>query len=58
MADTLIKAGKRKSRLERNKVFFIKLPLGYLVEDVQEAEKGTDLDVMLRDRCLEQAIKT
>lgn len=59
MADTLIKAGKQKSRLERNNFFLIKLPLGYLVEDVQEADKGTDLDVMLRDRCWEQEmIKT
>lgn len=47
MAGILIKAGKQNSRLERNK-YFLKLPWGYLVEDVQEADKGTDLDVMLR----------
>lgn len=47
MAGILIKAGKQNSRLERNK-YFLKLPVGYPVEDVQEADKGTDLDVMLR----------
>lgn len=31
-------------------MIFIKAPMGYLVGDVQESDKDTNLDLLLRDR--------
>lgn len=39
-------------------LFFIKAPVRYPVGYVQEIDKDTDLDIMLRDRWWEHEIKT